>query len=236
MAVSVQVLFIDECPQEESTLRLVSDVVGRVAPEAEVEVVRVEGEEDARRLRFAGSPTILVNGRDIEGEGAGVSCLACRRYEGPEWMPPEWLIEAAILRALGPRHILFLCVANSARSQMAEGIARRLAPPGVTISSAGSEPAPRVNPLAVRALEEIGIGASGQRPKTVDEIPGQSVDAVVTLCAEEVCPAYLGKACRVHWGLPDPAKAEGTDEERLETFRQVRDEFRRRLERVFAVS
>ncbi len=144
-----------------------------------------------------------------------------------------WEAEAEGLRKLGPRHILFLCVANSARSQMAEGIARSLAPAGVKISSAGSSPS-RVNPLAIRALDEIGIDISAQRSKSVDSIPPDDVEAVITLCAEEVCPVFLGKARRVHWGLPDPAGAGGTEDEQLQTFRDIRDELRRRLEVVFA--
>lgn len=144
----------------------------------------------------------------------------------------EWRSEAAALRALRPRHILFLCVANSARSQMAEGIARSLAPPGVTISSAGSEPA-SVRPLAIAVLKEIGIDISGHRSKGLEAVDAGSVDAVITLCAEEVCPAFLGKAHRVHWGLPDPAAAEGNEETRLDAFRSVRDELRRRLKALF---
>jgi len=145
----------------------------------------------------------------------------------------SWQAEAEELRRLAPRHILFLCVANSARSQMAEGIARSLAPSGVTVSSAGSEPS-RVNPLAIRALDEIGIDMRGQRSKSVDSIPPDGVEAVITLCAEEVCPVFLGKAHRVHWGLPDPAGAGGTEDEQLQAFRNVRDELRRRLSVVFA--
>lgn len=142
---------------------------------------------------------------------------------------PAWVAEARALRAAAPKHVLFLCVANSARSQMAEGIARSLAPHGVKVSSAGSEPA-SVRPEAVEALGEIGIDISGHRAKRVEEIDA-SVDAVVTLCAEEVCPVWLGRAHRVHWGLPDPAAVEG--EGRMGAFREVRDELRRRLGVVF---
>ena len=147
-------------------------------------------------------------------------------------MAAAWEAEADALRAARPRHLLFLCVANSARSQMAEGIARTLAPAGVKISSAGSAPS-RLNPLAVKALDEIGIDIRNQYSKSVDDIPPDGVDAVVTLCAEEVCPVFLGKAMRVHWGLPEPAGAGATEAERLERFREVRDELRRRLGRVF---
>jgi arsenate reductase len=124
--------------------------------------------------------------------------------------------------------ILFLCVANSARSQMAEGLARNAFGDRVVVQSAGSHPT-TVNPLAVAALAEIGIDISGQRSKSVDTIERSTVDVVVTLCAEEVCPVFLGKARRVHWPLSDPAAASGTDEERLGRFREVRDEIRRRL-------
>jgi arsenate reductase len=143
-----------------------------------------------------------------------------------------WQAEAEALHRRAPRHVLFLCVANSARSQLAEGIARSLAPAGVTVSSAGSRPS-RVNPLAIRALDEVGIDIRGQHSKSVDTIAPEGVDAVITLCAEEVCPVFLGKAHRVHWGLPDPAGAGRTEEEQLQAFRDVRDELRRRLAIVF---
>ena len=125
--------------------------------------------------------------------------------------------------------ILFLCVANSARSQLAEGLARRLAPPGTQVFSAGSEPG-TINPLAVRVLAEVGVDASGQFSKGLDAIPLGEIDLVVTLCAEEVCPLFPRPVRKLHWPLQDPAKATGTDEARLAAFRAVRDELSARLE------
>jgi arsenate reductase len=145
----------------------------------------------------------------------------------------SWQSDAEEIRAARPLHVLFLCVANSARSQMAEGIARSLARAGTRISSAGSQPS-QVNPLAIRALDEIGVDIRGHHSKSVDTIDPGDVDVVITLCAEEVCPVFLGKARRYHWGLPDPAHAGSTEEERLRAFRDVRDELRRRLSVVFA--
>jgi arsenate reductase len=110
---------------------------------------------------------------------------------------------------------------------MAEGIARSLAREGIGVSSAGSEPT-RIRPEAVRVLREIGVDPSGQRSKGLGEV-SESVDAVITLCDEEVCPAWLGKAWRVHWGLADPAAVQGSEADRLQAFRKVRDELRRRL-------
>jgi arsenate reductase (thioredoxin) len=146
---------------------------------------------------------------------------------------PGWQAEAEEIRASRPLHVLFLCVANSARSQMAEGIARSLARAGTRISSAGSQPS-QLNPLAIRVLDEIGIDLRGQFSKSVDSIDPAGVDVVVTLCAEEVCPVFLGNARRFHWGLLDPAHAGATEQERLQAFRDVRDELRRRLAVVFA--
>jgi thioredoxin type arsenate reductase len=122
--------------------------------------------------------------------------------------------------------ILFLCIANSARSQMAEGIARSLAPPGINIRSAGSRPT-SVRPETVAVLKEIGIDISDYRSKAIAEIPAAEIDTVITLCAEEECPLFLGEARRLHWGLPDPAAVNGSEKERLNAFRKTRDELRR---------
>lgn len=129
--------------------------------------------------------------------------------------------------------ILFLCVANSARSQMAEGIARSLVPPGVRVWSAGSNPT-RVRSEAIAVLREIGIDISSYRSKGVSEIPAAEVDTVITLCAEEVCPLFFGSAERLHWPLSDPAAAESAEGERLAAFRNTRDELRRRIGALLA--
>jgi len=117
--------------------------------------------------------------------------------------------------------ILFLCVANSARSQMAEGLARRRFGDRVRVQSAGSRPS-TVNPRAVAAMAELGIDLSAHTSKSVDAIDPASVDTVITLCAEEVCPVFLGNATRLHWPIPDPI----TDDD----FRAARDAIRARLE------
>jgi len=129
--------------------------------------------------------------------------------------------------------VLFLCVANSARSQMAEGLARALAPPGYSFLSAGSTPS-RVNPLAVAALAEDGIDIAHHWAKSVDEIPLDRVDVVVTLCAEEVCPVLPGLIRRLHWPLPDPAAAPGDEAARLGAFRAARDRLKEMLPALWA--
>jgi arsenate reductase (thioredoxin) len=125
--------------------------------------------------------------------------------------------------------LLFLCVANSARSQMAEGLARALLPAGSEIYSAGSAPG-RLHPLAVAAMAEIGIDISAQRAKAVETIDAARVGTVVTLCAEEVCPVFPGRVRRLHWPLEDPAATQGSEEQRRAAFRRVRDQLRRSIE------
>ena len=126
--------------------------------------------------------------------------------------------------------VLFLCVANSARSQMAEGLARDLFGDAVRVQSAGSSPS-RVNPFAIAAMAELGIDLGTHSSKSVQTIDPDTVDLVITLCAEEVCPVFLGDAARLHWPLQDPDRKHEdlTDEERLQHFRVARDQIRTRL-------
>lgn len=129
-----------------------------------------------------------------------------------------------------PKSILFLCVANSARSQMAEALARALFGAQITVQSAGSKPS-QVNPYAVRALKELGISTDGQHSKSVESIDPSSVDLVITLCAEEVCPVFLSPVRKLHWPTNDPASSDPllTDEQLIERFRRARDEIHERL-------
>lgn len=129
------------------------------------------------------------------------------------------------------RRVLFLCTGNSARSQMAEGLLRRLAPDPYDVVSAGVDPAPRVNPLAVQAMAEIDVDISGHHPKHLREFLDQEFHRVVTVCdnAAESCPTFPGDPERIHWGFDDPAAVEGTDEEKLQAFRRTRRELQQRL-------
>jgi arsenate reductase len=232
-AVRIEVLVFGGCPHAAAALRMAEGVAARLGPGITAARVDVDTQENAAELGFLGSPSLRVNGADIEGKTTSAGRLCCRTYEGGSGLPPDWLLEAAVLRALSPRGVLFLCVANSARSQLAEGIARSLAPDGVTVWSAGSQPT-RVRPEAIAALAEIGLDISHHRSKSVSEIPAGDVDTVITLCGEEECPVFLGRARRLHWGLPDPAAVGGSDAERADAFRRTRDEVRRRLAVVFA--
>lgn len=129
--------------------------------------------------------------------------------------------------------VLFLCVANSARSQMAEGLARQMFGGSVRSLSAGSRPT-RVNPLAIEVMAELGIDLTGQESKDVQLIDPAEVDLVITLCAEEECPVFLGDAPRLSWAMQDPDRAEEklSHQERLFFFRQARDEIQGRLRQL----
>ena len=128
--------------------------------------------------------------------------------------------------------VLFLCTHNSARSQMAEGLLRYLAGDRFEAYSAGTE-ATHVRPLAIRAMEEIGIDISSQESKTLDRYLGEPFEYVITVCddANEACPFFPGSSTRLHWSLRDPSQARGSEQERLAVFRSVRDELRNRIER-----
>lgn len=128
--------------------------------------------------------------------------------------------------------VLFLCVANSARSQMAEGLARHLFGDKLEVQSAGSR-ATMVHPLAIEVMHEIGIDISSHRSKSADTIDPKTVDLVITLCADEVCPVFLGKAKKMHWPMPDPfGPLEGAYGP-LGAFRLVRDMIQEKLTEQF---
>jgi arsenate reductase len=128
------------------------------------------------------------------------------------------------------KKILFLCTGNSCRSQMAEAIVNARLGDRWEAVSAGTKPSGYVHPKALAALAEIGIHHYG-RSKLVDEFRGVDFDLVVTLCdpAAEECPVWLGKGKRSHHDFPDPAKADGTDEEVMQAFRTLRDDMRREI-------
>ena len=131
----------------------------------------------------------------------------------------------------GTTRVLFLCTGNSCRSQMGEGFLREIGGEGFEVHSAGTEIAERVHPLAVRAMAEEGFDISAQQPKDLGVYDDQSFDLVITVCdgAKQSCPTFLGANRSVHWSLEDPADAEGTEEERMAFFREIRDEIRRRV-------
>lgn len=132
--------------------------------------------------------------------------------------------------------ILILCTGNSCRSHLAEGLLRSMAGDLFEVHSAGSRPAGYVHPLAVRAMQEIGLDITGHRSKSLQELLTVPIETVITVCgvADQACPIFPGQVNRHHWPFDDPAHAAGTGEEQLAVFRRVRDEIRRTLEAYVA--
>ena len=131
---------------------------------------------------------------------------------------------------MGKQRVLILCTGNSARSQMAEGLLRHDAGDRFDVESAGTKPG-HVRPEAIAAMREIGIDISSHRSKHVDEFQDQPFDYVLTVCdnAKETCPIYPGQTNRIHHSFEDPAAVQGSEEERLASFRRVRDQIRQYL-------
>lgn len=131
--------------------------------------------------------------------------------------------------------VLFLCVSNSCRSQMAEGWARFLGNRSLDVYSAGQKAA-WVQPNAVRVMKERGVDIASQWSKTVDKVPVKELDYIVTLCAEgaEFCPSVPGPAKRLHWPIDDPVSVKGTDEQVMAAYRRARDEIERRMRQFIA--
>lgn len=138
---------------------------------------------------------------------------------------------AGLLSLMSARkRVLILCTGNSARSQMAEGLLRHDAGDRFEVESAGTKPS-IVRPEAIAAMRELGIDISGHRSKSVEEFDGQQFDYVITVCdsARESCPAFFGRAKKLHRDFDDPAALDGSEAERLALFRRVRDQLRRYL-------
>src|SRR5919112_1661896 len=174
------------------------------------------------------------------GEGSGASTPSTGRPQADcSVRPPRgccpvprsaaWSVTAA---ESGDRsRVLFLCTHNSARSQIAEGLLRHLAGDRFEAHSAGTE-ATHIRPLAIRAMDEIGVDISVQESKTLDRYLGEPFDYVITVCDDvnEACPFFPGAREQLHWSFPDPSRVTGDYEVRLRAFRKVRDALRARIE------
>ena len=139
-----------------------------------------------------------------------------------------WMLRITMVK---PR-ILILCTGNSCRSHLAEGILRQAAGDFLEVASAGSKPAGFVHPLAIRAMQEIGIDISEHTSKSMNDFLGSQIETVITVCgnADQACPVFPGQVNRHHWPFDDPAHATGTEEEQMEVFRRVRDEIKKVFE------
>ena len=236
----IRLLLVKGCPSRLETLELLQSVLDSENIVDPVEVVEIHDSDTALRERFFGSPSIQINGLDIEMVRRGnMPCYACRIYQtnnGKSGIPTGNLILEAIHRALAPNlKILFLCTGNSCRSQMAEGWARHLKGDLLEPFSAGIETR-GIDPLAVKVMSEAGVDISGQTSKNVSEfINIQNFDYVITVCSNvhDTCPVFQGRATVIHKDFDDPpALTKNLEKESdvLEEYRRVRDEIRSYIE------
>lgn len=185
-------------------------------------------------LRQAGLVQVHRSDADARASYYGVSLAGLAALHAR--LGADLAIPGAIdLPALSPATVIFLCRANSARSQIAEGWLRTLSGARVVVRSAGTHPA-ELHPMAERVMAEVGVDIGHQRSKHVDALAELIPDMVVTVCdiAREECAVWLQATNRVHWSIPDPASV-GDDAERLLAFRAVRDELRLRAQGLLAL-
>lgn len=236
---NIRFLKFPDCPNAPQALEKLRLILDSEAVPAHIEEMDVLSDEQAKSTGFLGSPTIQINGYDIEPQRRiDKASLGCRIYQnesGPSGIPDESLITRAIRQAIAPhRTILFLCTGNSCRSQMAEGFARHLWGERYEVFSAGTEPR-GLDSRAVRAMAEAGIDISNYRSKPVSELMDIPFDYVITLCSDaaENCPYFPGKARVFHKSFDDPpvlALTAATEEEAMVYYSRVRDEIRNFIE------
>lgn len=142
-----------------------------------------------------------------------------------------------MLPIVTPKRVLFLCTGNSARSQIAEALLNTKARGRFVAASAGTKPAPRVNPFAIEILKRAGIDWTGHTPKGIEAIEPEQWDFVITVCdnAKESCPVLPGASITAHWGMEDPADVAGTDAEKLRAFAATEQQLGRRIDLFLAL-
>ena len=236
---SINFLKFKDCPTAPKALEKLRSLLERESVEADVNVIDINNKEDANYYRFLGSPTIQINGYDIEtkrrGDKPAYGCRIYRTMNGPSGVPDEYLIIDSIKRANNPRcKILFLCTGNSCRSQMAEGWTHHLWGDTFYVYSAGIE-THGLNPNAVKVMAEAGVDISTYKSKNVNDLLHIPFDFVITVCghAYENCPYFSGKAKVLHIGFDDPPKLVAdakTEEEVLGHYGRVRDEIKAYVE------
>ena len=226
----IRMLQSKEYPPAPETLKYLSRILREEGVFDPIEVVDIHNKEEAERERFLGSPTIQINGLDIEiprrGDPPRYGGWMYETEDKGGYLPSPDMIIKAVKRALAPKiNVLFLCTGNSCRSQMAEGWTRFLQGDIIEVYSAGIE-THGLNPHAVKVMAETGPDISGHKSKLLSEFMNIPFEYVITVCgyAHETCPVFPGKAKVIHKGFDDPPEIMDPTDNEGQRLRTRRDE------------
>ncbi|MFZ5998129.1 MAG: DF family (seleno)protein [Nitrospirota bacterium] len=226
----IELLYTRDCPHFRKARRLIHDTIKSLGLDIPLKKTEVRNEEEAQQLVFPGSPTIRIDGEDIEPDTAYPGGNSCRTYFNGTHLPDKDVVKCAIAHAAGLKTILFVCTGNAVRSQIAEAVVNHFLGDAWVAFSAGIIPM-EVNPSVVKVMQEIGIDISQQKSKHVDVFRNCHFDRVISLChdADAICLTFPTTQERDRIIFHDPASTYGLAFGSLHLYRNLRDEIRKIL-------
>ncbi len=226
---NIELLYIKDCPNFRKVRRLIHDTVGSLGIKISLRKIEIESEDDSKKYSFPGSPTIRINGEDVEPETASATALTCRIYNNGTGLPDREILKCKIAKAAGIKTVLFVCTGNAVRSQIAEAVVNHFLKDRWVAFSAGIMPM-EVNKDVIKVMQEIGIDISKNRSKHIDIFKNCSFDRIITLCsdADRLCLTYPVYDEKDRIVFHDPISA-GFGFGQLSLLRKLRDEIKKSL-------
>jgi arsenate reductase (thioredoxin) len=226
----IELLYTPDCPNLHQVRVLLRETIQSLGLDLSPREIKISGPLKAEEEAFPGSPTIRIDGRDLEPESAQIVTSGSRIYKTGAGVPEGQLLKFKIARAAGLKTVLFICTGNAVRSQMAEALVNHFLQGRWAAFSAGFLPA-GISPPVVKALKEIGIDAARQPTKHLDLFNGLTFDRVITLCSEadRMCTFYPAYGNRVHLPYTDPLTLSTFGLGWKSLFRKLRDDMRAQL-------
>jgi arsenate reductase len=226
----LELLYAKGCPSFREARKFVHDTVKSLGLRITLKKIEIKNESDLKRYSFPGSPTIRINGKDVEPDTAQASGLACRVYSNGGNLPDRDVLKCTIAKAAGFKTVLFVCTGNAVRSQIAEAVVNHFMNGTWVASSAGIMPL-AINPDVIKVMKEIGIDMSGQRAKHIDVFRNCHFDRVITLCSDvdNACLNYPVADKRDCIIFHDPTSSYGFGFGSKGLFRSLRDDIRKTI-------
>ncbi len=223
----INLLYIKGCPNFRDARRLIHDTLKSLGIKTPLKKIEIKSDDEAKKHSFPGSPTIGINGEDIEPETAGITGMICRIYSNGTGLPDREVLKCKIAKASGFKTVLFLCTGNAVRSQIAEAVVNHFLKGAWAAFSAGIMPM-AVNPDVIAVMKEIGIDVSGSRSKHVDLFKNCRFDRVITLCsdADRLCISYPVHDEKDRIIFHDPLSSYGFRFGSKKLYRKLRDEIK----------